>query len=160
MGGWVKGLGWGGGVGLLPVEDVTHEEVGDMVELQVHDYRHSGLGQSSMGVSPGEWVGKGVGGGKGWGGGGEFLRLFPDEDGAHKEVGDLVELVDLVDLLVHRCLKPLSPGQSSVGRFVLAGGWVGKERGRGCYFCSPPTMAPTSRSVIRSICWSTAVSNL
>ena len=51
--------------------------------------------------------------GVGWGGGG--LRLFPDEDGAHKEVGDLVEL------LVYRCLKPLSPVQSPLGLFVLAG---------------------------------------
>ena len=50
----------------------------------------------------------------GKGGGG--LRLFPAEDGAHKEVGDLVEP------LVHRCLKRLSPGQLSLGLFVLAGG--------------------------------------
>ena len=33
-----------------------------------NDYRHSGLGQSSLGLSPGGWVGKGVGGGKGGGG--------------------------------------------------------------------------------------------
>lgn len=50
----------------------------------------------------GGWV-KGLVVGMGWGRG-EFLRLFPAENGAHEEVGDLVEL------LVHRCLKRLSPG--------------------------------------------------
>ena len=72
----------GGGVGLLPVEDGTREEVGDLVELQVHRCPLATTTDIQVWASHpwvflvvGGWVkglvvGKGCvcGGGVGWGG--------------------------------------------------------------------------------------------